>query len=77
MVYRHCANRATKEVSIATDKQTPRDDLTPQEAAQALGIDRSTMARWLAQKKVAGWRTAGGHWRIPRTEVHRLLNTNE
>ena len=66
---------ATGEVNIATITKTPRDDLTPQEAARELGVDRSTVTRWLLTDKLAGWRTAGGHWRIPRTEVTRLLTT--
>lgn len=53
--------------------QTPRDDVTPEEAARELGIHRSTIVRWLQRDEMAGWRTAGGHWRIPRTEIARRL----
>jgi len=41
------------------------------------GVDKSTVVRWLQTNKIAGWRTPGGHWRVPRTEVYRLLNSKD
>ena len=49
-----------------------RDDLTPSAAAAELGVDKSTVVRWLQEDRMAGWRTPGGHWHIPASEVRRL-----
>jgi excisionase family DNA binding protein len=51
-------------------------ELTALEAADLLGVDKSTVVRWLQNDTLAGWRTVGGHWRVPATEVARLKNTN-
>lgn len=55
--------------------ETARKDVSPTEAARRLGIDRSTVVRWLQADLVAGWRTVGGHWRVPETEIERLLHS--
>ena len=54
-----------------------RDDLSALETARLTGVDKSTVVRWLQENKIAGWRTPGGHWRVPRTEVARLLNSKD
>jgi excisionase family DNA binding protein len=51
-------------------------ELTALEAAELLGVDKSTVVRWLQNDTLAGWRTVGGHWRVPATEVARLKNAN-
>jgi molybdopterin-binding protein len=44
-----------------------------QEAAELLGISYPTIKQWIYRRKVRSVKTAGGHHRIPRTEVDRLL----
>ena len=44
------------------------------EVARLLGVDYATVARWARTGKIKAIRTVGGHWRIPESEVKRLLN---
>ena len=46
---------------------------TPREAAQVLGISYSALKQWIYQAKIKSVQTAGGHHRIPESEVDRLL----
>ncbi|HUI41074.1 MAG TPA: helix-turn-helix transcriptional regulator [Terriglobia bacterium] len=43
------------------------------EAAQELGISYPTLKQWIYRGKIRSVKTAGGHHRIPRPEVDRLL----
>jgi len=43
------------------------------DAAQALGISYPTLKQWIYHEKIRSVKTAGGHHRIPRTEVDRVL----
>src|ERR1039458_8766933 len=43
------------------------------EAAQLLGVSYPTVKQWIYKKKVRAVQTAGGHHRIPRSEIDRLL----
>jgi molybdopterin-binding protein len=43
------------------------------EAARELGISYPTLKQWIYGGKVRSIKTAGGHHRIPRIEVDRLL----
>lgn len=43
------------------------------EAALELRISFPTIKQWIYKKKIRSIRTAGGHHRIPRSEVDRLL----
>jgi molybdopterin-binding protein len=47
--------------------------LTPREAALQLRISFPTIKQWIYRKKIRSVRTPGGHHRIPRAEVDRLL----
>jgi molybdopterin-binding protein len=47
--------------------------LKPREAAVELRISFPTIKQWIYKKKLRSIRTAGGHHRIPRSEVDRLL----
>ncbi|TAN24722.1 MAG: helix-turn-helix domain-containing protein [Acidobacteria bacterium] len=49
------------------------DLLRPREAAQLLGVSYPTLKQWIYRKKIQTVRTAGGHHRIPRSEVDRWL----
>ena len=47
--------------------------LSPREAAQVLGISYPTLKQWIYKGKLRTVQTAGGHHRIPQSEVDRLL----
>jgi len=49
------------------------DLLTPREAARRLGVSYPTLKQWIYKGSVRTRRTAGGHHRIPDTEIDRLL----
>ncbi len=42
------------------------------EAAELLGISYQTLKLWIYQEKIRSVKTAGGHHRIPRSEIDRL-----
>jgi molybdopterin-binding protein len=42
------------------------------EAAELLGISYQTLKLWIYQEKIYSVKTAGGHHRIPRSEIERL-----
>lgn len=50
------------------------DLMTPGEVALVLRVSPKTVSRWCKQGRVQHCLTAGGHRRIPRSEVERLLN---
>ena len=43
------------------------------DAALELGISFPTIKQWIYKKKIRSIQTAGGHHRIPQTEVDKLL----
>jgi molybdopterin-binding protein len=43
------------------------------DAALQLGISFPTIKQWIYKKKIRSLRTAGGHHRIPQSELDRLL----
>ena len=43
------------------------------DAARLLGVSYPTLKQWIYKKKVRAVQTAGGHHRIPRSEIDRLL----
>ena len=43
------------------------------DAAQELGISYPTLKQWIYRGKIRSVKTAGGHHRIPRPEVDRVL----
>src|SRR5579862_6014017 len=43
------------------------------DAALELGISFPTIKQWIYKKKIKSVRTAGGHHRIPQSEVDKLL----
>ena len=47
--------------------------LKPRDAALQLGISFPTIKQWIYKKKIRSNPTAGGHHRIPQSEVDRLL----
>lgn len=48
------------------------DLLKLREAAGELGVSYPTIKQWIYHRKIKSVLTAGGHHRIPRTEINRL-----
>lgn len=42
-------------------------------AARQLGVSYPTLKQWIYRRKIRSVKTPGGHHRIPRTEIDRLL----
>ncbi len=49
------------------------DMLTPRDAARALGISYPTLKQWIYKRKIRSILTAGGHHRVPASELDRFL----
>jgi len=49
--------------------------LKPQKAAEAVGVSYPTLKQWIYAGKIRSVKTAGGHHRIPQSEVDRVLGT--
>ncbi len=47
--------------------------LNPRDAARALGVSYPTLKQWIYKKKLKSVQTAGGHHRIPVSEIERFL----
>ena len=62
------ANKTTQRRMPGTDEL-----LKPREAALELRISFPTIKQWIYKKKIRSIPTAGGHHRIPRSEIDRLL----
>jgi len=58
-------------------KDTPAKNheslLQVRDAAVQLGISFPTIKQWIYKKKIGSVQTAGGHHRVPQSEVDRLL----
>ncbi len=52
---------------------TPGKLFTPREAAKVLGISYPTLKQWIYKKQLRSVQTAGGHHRIPESEVDKFL----
>jgi molybdopterin-binding protein len=62
-----------KHSKTGRSKAKPEELLKLPDAAQQLGISFPTIKQWIYKKKIRSNRTAGGHHRIPQSEVDRLL----
>ena len=51
---------------------TPKNAVTPAEAAKALGVSYPTIKQWIYKKRIRSVVTPGGHHRIPRSELTRM-----
>jgi molybdopterin-binding protein len=61
-----------------SEKRATRSDATetllrPRDAAVQLQISYPTIKQWIYRRKLRSVKTPGGHYRIPQTEVDRLL----
>jgi molybdopterin-binding protein len=54
-------------------ESTKEEFLKPREAALELRVSFPTIKQWIYKRKIRSIRTAGGHHRIPQSEVDRLL----
>ncbi len=54
---------------------TPKSEelLRPRDAAVALGISYASLKQWIYKGKLRTMQTAGGHHRIPLSEIDRFL----
>ncbi|MGH9450049.1 MAG: TOBE domain-containing protein [Terriglobia bacterium] len=43
------------------------------EASKELGVSYPTLKQWIYRRKIRSVKTAGGHHRIPRAEIDRVL----
>jgi len=63
--------------STRRTQQTSKADVDPllklRDAALELQVSFPTIKQWIYKKKIRSVRTAGGHHRIPQSEVDRLL----
>jgi len=51
--------------------------LKPREFCKIVGISYNTLKQWVREGKVKVYRTATGRWRIPYSEVERILGLKE
>ena len=50
--------------------------LTPMQAARVAGVSYPTIKQWIYKGKVQTTKTAGGHYRISRSEIERVTGQN-
>ena len=48
------------------------NDLTPDEVAEVLGVDRTTVMRYLREHQIIGWKN-GRAWWIPEEELRAYV----
>jgi molybdopterin-binding protein len=58
---------------IAQSRESTEEMLQLRDAALQLGISFPTIKQWIYKKKIRSVQTAGGHHRIPQSEVDKLL----
>ena len=58
---------------VRRSSESTDDLLHLRDAAVELAISFPTIKQWIYKKKIRSVRTAGGHHRIPQSEVDRLL----
>jgi excisionase family DNA binding protein len=58
------------------DERKDQQAFSPKEAALILGRPVSTIRKWLREKKIRG-NQVGTSWLVPRSELERLVKTQE
>lgn len=71
MIISECANHNAN--SMSSRKKIPKSFVTTREAARLLGTSLRTVQLWAESGLLSCWKTDGGHRRIPRESVERLL----
>ena len=60
-------------IPILTAKDNPKSFLTTRQAASLLNVSLQTVQNWTESGLLECWKTEGGHRRIPRQSVKKLL----
>jgi molybdopterin-binding protein len=62
-------------MTMKSERSSKKSEMLLQlrDAALQLGISYPTIKQWIYARKIKSARTAGGHHRIPQSEVDRLL----
>jgi len=50
-----------------------KQNYTPNDVGNLLGVHHNTIKNWIKGKQVVAFQTVGGHYRVPRREVVRLI----
>jgi len=50
--------------------------LTPMQAARVAGVSYPTIKQWIYKGKIHTTKTAGGHYRVARSEIERVTGHN-
>jgi excisionase family DNA binding protein len=51
--------------------------LTTRRVAELLGVSQSTVERWIGLDRLKAIQLPSGHYRIRRSEVNRILRTDQ
>lgn len=69
--------RKTRQLQRPARQGSERTDsprlLAPRDAARLLGLSYPALKRWIYKGKIAAIKTAGGHYRIPESELDTFL----
>jgi molybdopterin-binding protein len=57
-----------------TEKRATEEFVRPRDAAVQLQISYPTIKQWIYHRKLRAVKTPGGHYRIPQSEIDRLLH---
>jgi molybdopterin-binding protein len=57
-----------------TEKRATEEFVRPRDAAVQLQISYPTIKQWIYNRKLRAIKTPGGHYRIPQSEIDRLLH---
>jgi molybdopterin-binding protein len=52
----------------------PEKLFSPREAAQILGVSYPTLKAWIYKRKIRSIQTAGGHHRVPESQLDKFLH---
>jgi molybdopterin-binding protein len=52
----------------------PEKLFSPREAAQILGVSYPTLKAWIYKRKIGSIKTAGGHHRVPESQLDKFLH---
>jgi len=65
--------RRNGKSKLKSEEQNADELLQLRDAALKLGISFPTIKQWIYRRKIRSVQTAGGHHRIPQSEVDKLL----
>lgn len=70
-------NQDCKSVMSIQNKEKSRDYVTSREASLILGVALSTVQLWTENGLLHAWKTGGGHRRISRASVDKILQEQQ